>query len=321
MTTRSNTIAPGVIITLWRIIFLIFKLNKPKLTVSEVSKIILSKAYFGGTIPLKESIQVGIDNLLITIDKNEIMITKYALEEIVPLCDNDNPNKIALRKVLQKIILENRFYWVVFFNEDPEIFKVAVPEYWIILLDQVELFNFENQEVINWWIELFELLNHLDEQKQKAIGDVGELLTINYEVDRLKKEGFKKPNLFVKWVSRIGNDFGYDVSSIRGLFFQEHYSDKDNISIEVKSSVNPELNSFRFKVSKNEWRTARRSINSYYFYCWTGVNIESKTCQGGPYIISAEELIDHFPNDSSSLCQWSECVFILNLTEYLCPNC
>ena len=109
-----------------------------------------------------------------------------------------------------------------------------------------------NNESIKWWDEVSTVIRQLHEQKNNEVGRKGEILTIEYETNRVGKTA--------TWVSIDTNCAGYDIRS--------HVSSADhrNLLIEVKTS-SLSLNSAWFHVTSNEWTTASTSDN-YIFYLW-----------------------------------------------------
>jgi hypothetical protein len=111
----------------------------------------------------------------------------------------------------------------------------------------------------------------------------------------------------------MSDKFGYDILSIRGKLLKLSFFEKDQVQIEVKSSVSESTEAFRFYVTKPEWVKAQENIDSYFFYCWTATKLESQTA-AGPFIIPAKNLEKFIPKDiGSPICEWSECRFIVDL--------
>ena len=96
--------------------------------------------------------------------------------------------------------------------------------------------------------------------------------------------------------------------------------EKEKISIEVKSSDTTNIERFRFFVSKPEWNKAMEDIESYFFFCWVGINISDDSALYGPFVIPAIQLIEIVPKDVSNTCEWSECRFVLDISPYKWPN-
>jgi hypothetical protein len=313
MSDRENIrISPGKLIALWRLLLLRKKYEE--LSVKTAIEITRDSGLFGGRVPAEDGLKLGESCELLEIKFGLLHLTNYCQQNVVILCDEEEPNIVVIRAILFRIISYYNFHWLLFFNEDSQIFKVAIPQDWIDLLESADLLFFDDEGVLKWWREILEIHHDYNESKKKEIGDVGEKLTIEYEKRRLTDDQIENPHHHVKWAARFGSHFGYDVLSIRGILLKSIYEMRDQIQIEVKSSVLKDEATFRFKVSRNEWNTALENIEAYYFFCWTGINLEHENASGGPFIVPAKTLENYLPVDRSTICEWTECRFIVDLS-------
>ncbi|MCK6463061.1 MAG: DUF3883 domain-containing protein [Candidatus Pacebacteria bacterium] len=308
------SISPGIIIALWRILSLTARYEQ--LSVKSVVEITQNSGLFGGKVPAKNALKFGQIYNFIEIQSGSIYLTEHCKEEFIDLCNDDEPNTPVFRAILSHIISNNNYHWLMFFNEDSDIFRTAIPQDWIDLLENAGLFSFDNDDVIEWWETVLKKYENFTESKKKEIGDIGEKLTYEYELNRLITDKIKKPKFYVKWASRFSDEFGYDILSLRGNLLKGKYKIKDQIQIEVKATVVRDTATFRFRVSRNEWNVASNRLSTYFFFCWTGVSLEHQNASDGPYIISAKSLEKHLPTDKSEICEWTECRFVLDLTKY-----
>lgn len=308
-------ISPGNLIALWRLVLLAQRYER--VSISIAIKTIRDSGSLGGSIPAQQGLNLGVRCKLLVAKSNELYLTEYCQEAVVHLCDNDEPNIAVIRAILSRIINEYNYHWLIYFSEDVQTFKARIPRQWVDLLNSARLFQFEDEDVLSWWKVNLEKFHEYDERKKKEIGDIGEKLTIEHEKSRLARDGIDNPHHYVKWAARFGNSYGFDVLSIRGHLLKRVYNINDEIQIEVKASVTSNEKTFRFRVTKNEWNTAQEHINSYFFFCWTGVKIQDGTASSGPYIIPAKDIQSHFPDDSDSpICEWSECRLNVDLNEW-----
>lgn len=271
-------ISSGHILATWNILFLVFKYRS--ISPSSVINIISQSGKLGGTLPAKHGLKICIDYGLIKIEDNLILLTELSKEYIVPFCADEEPNIEVQRALLFHLISFHNFHWLIFYDSDPEIFKIYLYEHdpeWTQLLENAKLFDFEDENVIAWWNSVLSKYESYRDNQKKAIGDIGEKLTYHYELNRIASDGHYPPKTFVKWASRISDRFGFDVLSIRGKSFLFNRNIKDKIQIEVKSSDTSNREMFRFYISKPEWKTALENLESYFFFCWTGINLEQET--------------------------------------------
>lgn len=312
-------ITQGHIFTSWYILYYLkeYTLLDP----SNLYSLLINSGKMGGTIPANQGIKICTDYGFIEIEKTSrcFCLTQLAQDNIIELCKEADPNPIALRAILGHIISFHNFQWLIFHDSNPYIFKEALQEQdpeWTALLESAELFNFDEKEVTDWWDKILIKYENYKDEVKKAIGDVGEKITYLHELKRIETEGHLPAKSYVKWASLINDHYGYDILSICGQKFEHISHPKEKIQIEVKSSDAFQPENFRFHVSKNEWNTALENLVTYFFYCWSGVNIENETATYGPYIIPAKDLLDQMPTDNCENIEWIESRCIVNLTKY-----
>ena len=306
-------VTPGLIITLWRIVFITQNRRTSNISKNDIFRILNDSGFFGGTIPIDTSIQLGLFIELFYIKNNNLYLTSKSINSILPLCQSINPNIKVIRKIIFLILSKFTLPWVIFFTEDINIFKTSIPENWIENLNNADLLDLSNNDVMVWWKKLLnEYQTHYNTDKSDT-GEVGELLTLNFEKARLEKDGISNTDYWIRWVSKFSDSIGYDITSLRGSLLQSLYKKEDSINIEVKCSEKKDVNNFVFFVTRNEWETMIYNPISYYFYCWTGINVNNKNAENGPYIFSAKQILDKFPADISIISMWTECRFTINL--------
>jgi hypothetical protein len=314
-------ITHGQLVAAWQIIFLANRYKN--ITPKSVIEITIRSGKLGGTLPAKEGLRICLDYSLLKIDDGAIQVTQFTYGSILPKCDNEDLNVKALRTLLSHIISYHNFEWLLFYDSDPEIFRdhlMAQDTEWSNLLDNAKLFDFGDEDVNNWWAGILVKYEDYKEKIKKAIGDVGEKLTYHHELNRVELDGYEAPKSFVKWAALMSDRFGFDIQSIRGAYFKSSYDKKDKIRIEVKSSDTTNIERFRFFVSKPEWNKALENINSYFFFCWVGININDESALHGPFVIPATQLMESVPKDVSSICEWSECRVVLDISHYRWPD-
>lgn len=289
------------------------------ITASNTVSIIEKSGKLGGTVPVKHGLKICLDYDLVRVSSGILQLTEFTEQTILPKCADEDPSLNVIRELLFHLLSYHNFEWLIFYNPDPEIFRESIlandPE-WVSLLDNAKLFDFDDELVNFWWDKILVKYEDNKEKIKKAIGDVGEKLTYHLELDRVNTDGFNPPKSFVKWASRISDKFGFDILSLRGNKFAFTFEQNENIQIEVKSSDAINLEKFRFFISKPEWNKALENSNSYFFYCWVGINIEKEIAHDGPFIIPASHLINHIPKDTSDICEWSECRCVLDITKF-----
>jgi hypothetical protein len=268
----------------------------------------------GGTVPVIDGLRIAHTYGFIKLENGTAEITVTSDIEILPLCSTDEINTSALRRVLFYIIKNHSFHWIAFYNTNSDIMKAAIPKMWIEILELAHLFKMEDDEVLTWWKEVVDSKIKFDLKTNSKIGDAGEDLTCKFEVDRLKKDGIQMAEKRVVWMAQISDEYHYDIFSLRGLLLKEKYDQEHPINIEVKSSRITNDKVFSFYLTRPEWNKALKSLDEYYFYCWTGVKLDG-TYAKGPFIFKAQQFIDKVPADTKHA-KWDKCYFTLDLNEF-----
>jgi len=307
----SVTITSSNIIALWQLVLLTSK--HEEITVKSAIEITLNSGLMGGGLPADQGLKLGQYCRILEINEEQkLYSSQYCKDKLIGLCETEEPNILVFRGILFRFVSFQNFDWLLFFNDDPEIFKTGIPGEWIDLLEQAELFNFTDLIVRDWWEKIFSKFQTYKEGQQIEVGKVAEKLSYEYERQRLESDGLDNGHFFVKWASQINDKYGYDILSIRGNFFKFTFEEKDSIQIEVKCSVTSNEREFRFYISKNEWNIALKNMGSYFFYCWTSASKERENANG-PFIIPANKLSSHIPTDNGTVCEWSQCKFVVDL--------
>lgn len=308
----ARYITPGSVISLNSLVFHLS--SKGALQAAVVHQIVSELGLLGGTLPVSDGIKLGTSFGILDVSHGVLRISDYCEKNISKHCLSDEPTVLALRAILFKVLSSKIPAWLAFFVEDDLAFRAAIPDQWTELFDEAELLDFTDDDVLTWWRNLLGEFHESEQRRLKEIGDVGERLTVEFEKGRIVAESIPvNPLLSVIWVARISNHFGYDVKSVCGERFKTATSEIDIIKIEVKSSVIEDHLSFRFRLTRNEWREAETNLDQYYFYCWTGISPNTGTAAAGPFVIPARTFVNHIPINQGDLCEWSECAFVVNL--------
>ncbi|MGD9779761.1 DUF3883 domain-containing protein, partial [Methanomethylovorans sp.] len=121
----------------------------------------------------------------------------------------------------------------------------------------------------------------------------------------------------VYWVSKESDIYGYDISSFFGRIQTKKKKSEEIMFIEVKSTKSHSNQNFRFFLTRNEWDTAEKYKENYYFYFWTNVKIDNGLFSGiGPFVLPAPAISSLIPQDVASNSKWTECSIILDFNRY-----
>ena len=135
--------------------------------------------------------------------------------------------------------------------------------------------------VVTWWDSVSGYARLLTGQEKMEQGRAAEILTLEYERERLKGLGI---DLEPEWPGFDDNFAGYDV-----LSYDHGPHGIQNKLIEVKSTT---VSPLRFIVTRNEWDKAERAGDAYHFHVWD-MN------QKPPVLIerTVAEVAPHIPTD------------------------
>ncbi|MFH0761003.1 MAG: DUF3883 domain-containing protein [Bacteroidota bacterium] len=146
-------------------------------------------------------------------------------------------------------------------------------------LVSVVLINKEYLEVFNLFLfrvrtSKFEKEDSKDDFR-KEIGDTAEMLTLDYERERLTKQGYPELADLIEHLSPVDNYLGYDILSFQGT----GKNPTKKKYIEVKGTVKSE---YQFVFSRNERMVASEKKEQYWIYCYR--NVKSTLYPvGGPF--------------------------------------
>lgn len=139
-----------------------------------------------------------------------------------------------------------------------------------------------SEDVVMWWDQVSSRARLSNEQSKLEQGRTAEILTLNYERERLKSIGIdEKPS----WPGLDDNFAGYDV-----LSFDHSTEGITHQMIEVKSST---LSPQRFYITRHEWKQAERVGDKYIFHIW---NMSSNPPRLN--IRTVKDVKDHIPSDN-----------------------
>lgn len=109
--------------------------------------------------------------------------------------------------------------------------------------------------------------------ERNKIGDLAEDLALEYERERLIRNGYPSLAALVQQISKIDKSAGYDILSFRGA----GKDPSSNVLIEVKGTKESDL---RFIWSYNERSVAAMEKGRYWIYGYTELNLNARRGSG-----------------------------------------
>ena len=284
-------------------------INHKIVKINELSLTLQSSGAFCGNLPVKDSIKISNYLKIIKISKNNVELTHSG--NLIKKYMTKFSHQRALRELIYIILKSNKFVWLANSNKPFNIFRLHIPSNWLTILDNCGLLIESDEFVTIWWARLFSKYNLYKEKRKKDIGNEGELICFKIEQNRILSDGID-PSLKVNLVSSIDDEYGFDISSIKGRFYDG--DNMDEILIEVKSSENELTDVFKFHISRNEWNVAIENMNKYYFYCLAGVKLNG-TYTDGPFFIKPNDIKKLMPINVAENIQWTNCTVIIDLND------
>jgi hypothetical protein len=198
-----------------------------------------------------------------------------------------------LEPVQDKATLYRSVFWIVIESVRPAwltlLLRGRVPTLEALDPDAAECFRrcgalaaSPDPAVVDWLDSLARLARGDDESKRMEAGRAAERLSLERENQLLVKES---GTLAAEWVALNDNAAGYDIKSYRR--FDGRLSP---IFIEVKACSSASL---EFYVTRNEWETAKRSGERYFFHVWLMARQELLE-------LSASQVARHIPQDGQN---------------------
>lgn len=108
-----------------------------------------------------------------------------------------------------------------------------------------------------WWDHISGRVRLEGDRKKLERGRIAEELSLNYENERLKREGI---DIEARWMAIEDNTVGYDI-----LSYERGDYGPINKLIEVKSTIASPL---RIYITRNEWNQAQSIGAAYCFHVW-----------------------------------------------------
>ena len=213
----------------------------------------------------------------------ELKVKEYFIKEII---FNLRLNEYCAAAFINKFKVDTLRKTFTYERQDVDSFEETN---WLINLHNLGLIEIEDNTVFvkHEYLEITNILlrNYRykdeaiddDQELRNKVGEFAELRAIDFEMDRLKKNGFEELSKLVQRISIVDKYAGYDILSFigKGKFPEQ------NIFIEAKGTVDDKI---KFIWTENERFVAKDLKNKYYIYSYWNVNLSSSTFSG-PHII------------------------------------
>jgi hypothetical protein len=304
-----NLITPGTLYILWEAVSYLIKDRDHEVDRENLTSAIYNLLYIISSKNLiNSSLDWSIDAGLLCANGAKIALSTRVESEYFL-----DSRKEFFLNLLREYILAQKPYWVAFFSDDIETLSLLIPQPWLDLLNSADLLDFDKPETSKWWSLIISRFESFEKDNSKLVGNIGEKLTVDFELKRLRGENFNITHSSVIWASKFSDHFGYDISSTAGSLIKANPDQR--IFIEVKASQSSYSPMFRFFLSRNEWETALKNPDTYFFYLWNDIDLENQKQPSTPCVLLARQIIDMIPFEKSDFCKWMELQIVLDLTK------
>jgi hypothetical protein len=265
-------LTPGRITALW-VILTTLKRFGSRAEREEVRSFASRSSLRSGGLPISEGLELArVGNFVREIGAN-IELAPLG-QDALSQCTDDEPTPAVRRLFLSVLMLKEPPYWVAYWQGDPSSLDVLLSDSDRRMLADANLYPPDRRDFVRnaWWDALSTVpLPQTTSAIRKAIGDAGEQMTLDFERDRLTREGFPGLARDVWWAANESAAYGFDVGSFAGTSYGT--SPEQRIAIEVKSVSYPVTTVFPLHLTIHELRTAEVWSELHIFHLWERVQI------------------------------------------------
>lgn len=207
--------------------------------------------------------QIDIPGAIQLVNEVEVDAASFDLEaatELHEILDGAIPNEgeIFYRACIEALLIHREHAWSRIMTLGRARFTRKLSRDQLSVFRQAGLLiDPPDEMVVAWWTDTTGEVRHEMEKVKMARARRAERLTIQYEIERLKRVGV---DVSPRWMAIEDNTVGYDV-----LSYEPSQYGLNNVLIEVKSTVASPL---RFIVTRNEWEEAKKFGDAYIFHVW-----------------------------------------------------
>lgn len=306
--TNAPRLSPGRFTALWIVLRSIARLGDG-VAVNEVLSFARRSGLRGGGLPIGDGFKLAVLGGFVT-QTDPTHLTALGRDAISRGVDEE-PSSDVLRLFASALILRRPPPWVAYWQGDPASWDIVLPEPAREVLRDADLLReptTEDLEAWAWWDALRgvppaeETAAH-----RKAIGDAAEDLSLEFERNRLRVEGYPDLAERVRCIARESAAYGFDILSFCGTT-HDAQAPRAALAIEVKGMALVARTLFRFYLTHHEWKTAVALGRRHIFHIWDGVHHgpDLRAHRSAPITIPIKVLDQHLPglSDCRGNCRW-----------------
>lgn len=262
-----------------------------------------------GGLPITDGLQLA--ELGEFLSGDDVLSLTGLGSDVLSRCGEEEPSPEVLRVFLSVFLLRFPPAWVPYWQGDPSSLNVVLPDATRDLIEDARIVNDARPDEIEMWA-LWDALTTVPQTAavaamRKAVGDGGEELSLSYEKERLRSEGYPRLAGKVRWVARESPAYGFDILSFSGRAFNS--TPEHPLAIEVKAQSLVARPLFSLYISKHEWDTANLLGRAYVFHLWDGVSGSAGSvtaARSSPNILRPPDFAVHMPTSPrcDERCNW-----------------
>lgn len=232
-------------------------------------------------------------------------------ERVLAMSDQEEPPTEVLRLFITVLFLRQPPTWVAWWQGSPADIDAVVPNDERRVLHAAGLLPqppIEDPGGWAWWRALGRVpLPEHTAVERKQIGDAGEELSVKFERQRLRVQGYGELAEAVRWIARESDAYGFDVLSYAGDDYAQ-LEPNDRIAIEVKSTVLPIIEYFPLFFTAHEWEVLSALGPRAVLHLWPAVNAgpPPRSRAEKPIVCAPGTLAEHLPASPAcgEVCCW-----------------
>ena len=304
----SVSLSPGRITACWFVLRCLERMGG-KASRSDLITVASRSSLRSGGLPIRDGIRLAAEGRLISTDNDSLVLSEIG-NEVLALGTEDEPTPPVRRYLVSRLLLIDPPTWVIYWQGDSQALDHILPANERKTLDDAGLLPTEGipADLSTWvfWTALRRVpLVSETAAHRKALGDAGELLSLEYERSRLERDGLSDLAPMVRWLARESDAYGFDILSFVGGSGSDA---RDHLAIEVKSTSLPRASDLHFFLSAHEWETAQLLGERYVIHAWSRVDPGPPPVSRdpGPVVVSPRLIVSHLPSDPdcAERCRW-----------------
>jgi hypothetical protein len=314
----SVRLTPGRLTALWLVLQTLAELGG-RAELSDLRATARRSALRAGGLPVPDGLNLAREGGFV-FESTGMCVLEPLGERVLAMSDDEEPPPEVLQLFITVLCLRQPPAWVAWWQGSPADIDAIVPDEERRVMRTAGLLPqppIEDPGGWAWWQALGRVpLPEHTADRRKQIGDAGEELSVKFERQRLRAQGYDVLADGVRWIARESDAYGFDVLSYAGDDYSSFEPD-DQIAIEVKSTTLPVVKYFPLFFTAHEWEVLSGLGSRAVLHLWSAVNPGPPPCSRArrPIIYMPVALAEHLPAPPvcGELCGWQSAELRVNV--------